>query len=54
MTLASLRKGEPQWEEREGDRLLSDAHFEFQGGSNSPKAPPGVERRMLQRGPEIR
>ena len=47
MALANLRKGNPQWQEREGDRVLSDNHFEFQGGRNAAKANRGVERRML-------
>ena len=49
VALANLRKGEPRWEEREGDRVLSDRHFEFRGGRNGPKGVRGVERRMLRR-----
>jgi hypothetical protein len=49
MALSNLRTGQPQWQEREGDRVLSDNHFEFQGGRNAPKMEPGVERRMLRR-----
>lgn len=30
MALSQLRKGGPRWEA--GGRVLSDAHFEFQGG----------------------
>ena len=48
--LSNLRKGEPQWHEEEGRRVLSDAHFEFQGGGNAAKGLRGVERRMVQRG----
>ena len=47
--LANLRKGEPQWHEEGGRRVLSDSHFEFQGGSDGAKGVRGVERRMLQR-----
>jgi hypothetical protein len=49
MALANLRKGEPQWQEREGQRVLSDRHFEFRGGDHGGKAMHGSERRMLHR-----
>ena len=45
--LANLRNGSPQWENRDG-RVLSDAHFEFQGGAFGG-GPAGVERRMIRR-----
>lgn len=47
-TLANLRKGAPQWEEQEGQRILSDNHFNFQGGDRGAGPVRGVERRMLQ------
>jgi hypothetical protein len=49
--LANLRKGKPQWHEREedGGRVLCDAHFDFQGGWDDAKGRRGVERRMVQR-----
>jgi hypothetical protein len=49
VALANVRKGEPQWQEKEGHRVLSDSHFEFQGGQNAPKEMRGGERRMLRR-----
>jgi hypothetical protein len=49
MALSNLRKGEPQWEVEEGRRVLSDDHFEFQGGRNTAKPFCGVERRMVRR-----
>jgi hypothetical protein len=49
MALANVRKGEPQWQEKEGYRVLSDSHFEFRGGRDAPKGIRGVERRMLRR-----
>jgi hypothetical protein len=49
VALSSLRKGEPQWQEMEGARVLSDNHFEFQGGRDAPKWVGGVERRTLCR-----
>jgi hypothetical protein len=49
VALSNLRKGEPQWQEMEGARVLSDSHFEFQGGQNAPKWMRGVERRTLRR-----
>jgi hypothetical protein len=49
MALANLRKGRPQWRVEKGQRLLSDAHFEFQGGLRTAKGIRGVERRMLHR-----
>ena len=45
VALASLRKGGPQWQP--AGRVLSDAHFEFQGGSTE-RGNPGEERRMLR------
>ena len=48
IALANLRTGAPQWQEQHGCRILSDSHFEFQGGRNAAKAPAGVERRMLR------
>jgi hypothetical protein len=50
MALSNLRKGKPQWQVEEGRRVLSDSHFEFQGGLDAPKAIHGVERRMVRRG----
>ena len=47
VALANLRKGEPQWQEKEGHRVLSDSHFEFRGGWNAPKGVRRVERRMF-------
>jgi hypothetical protein len=44
--LANLRNGSPHWENPNG-RVLSDAHFEFQGGAIAER-PPGVERRMAR------
>lgn len=49
MALANLRRGEPQWQEKEGHRVLSDSHFEFRGGHAAPKEIRGCERRMLRR-----
>jgi hypothetical protein len=49
VALANLRKGEPQLQEKEGHRVLSDSHFEFQGGHNALKVVLGVERRLLRR-----
>jgi len=46
MMLASLRKGEPQGQDDQQNRVLSDLHFEFQGGRNVAKGVRGVERRM--------
>jgi hypothetical protein len=46
--LANLRHGRPQWANTEQERLLSDAHFEFQGGSTGADAR-GLERRMARR-----
>jgi hypothetical protein len=43
MALAQLRKGGPQWES-EG-RVLSEVHFEFQGGI-TPRADWRADRRM--------
>ena len=54
MALANLRKGDPQWQELEGQRVLSDSHFEFQGGRDAPKMTPGAERRMLRQDSELR
>ena len=34
--LEQLRSGAPQW--RSEDRVPSDAHFEFRGGDNAPRA----------------
>jgi hypothetical protein len=48
VALANLRKGEPQWTEEKGRRVLSDRHFEFQGGRGATHAIRGVERRMRQ------
>jgi len=48
VALSNLRKGEPQWRETDGGRVLSDSHFEFQGGRNAVKWTRGVERRMLR------
>ncbi len=47
-TLANLREGEPQWQQEEGQRVLSDTHFEFQGGHDSAKGVRRNERRMLR------
>ena len=47
--LANCRKGEPQWHEGEGGRVLCDAHFEFQGGWDGAKRIRGVEQRMAPR-----
>ncbi len=49
--LANLRKGEPQWHEgaEAGSRVLSDAHFEFQGGWDVAKGYRGIEQRMASR-----
>jgi hypothetical protein len=44
--LANLRNGSPQWENPNG-RVLSDAHFDFQGGALAERAG-GVERRMTR------
>jgi hypothetical protein len=44
MALAQLRKGGPQWQT--DGRVLSDVHFEFQGGS-ARGAARGEDRRML-------
>jgi hypothetical protein len=49
MALANLRKGEPQWQEQEGCRVLSDRHFEFRGGESATKEIRGVERRLLRK-----
>jgi hypothetical protein len=49
MALANLRKGEPQWEEKNGHRVLSDNHFEFRGGHPAGKEIRAGERRMLRR-----
>ena len=46
--LANLRHGRPQWETTPRERILSDSHFEFQGGSVGNGAP-ASERRRLQR-----
>ena len=46
--IANLRHGRPQWETVARERVLSDSHFEFQGGATG-KAPRGRERRMIQR-----
>lgn len=46
--LANLRHGRPQWETTARERVLSDSHFEFQGGS-AGDGPRGTERRMIQR-----
>ena len=43
MALAQLRRGGPQWQV--GGRVLSDTHFDFQGG-HSAKGRPEM-RRML-------
>jgi hypothetical protein len=48
VALSNLRKGEPQWQQMDGARVLSDSHFEFQGGHNALKWMRGVERRMLR------
>ena len=48
MALANLRRGEPQWQEKEGHRVLSDSHFEFRGGHAAPREIRGCERRMLR------
>jgi hypothetical protein len=45
--LANLRHGKPQWENTEQERVLPDAHFEFQGGAIGGQAH-GVERRMIR------
>jgi hypothetical protein len=46
--LANLRHGRPQWHEAPEDRVLCDAHFDFQGGA--PGQPEGgIERRMTRR-----
>ena len=45
--LANLRHGRPQWENTTRERILSDSHFEFQGGSIRNGAQ-GGERRILQ------
>lgn len=47
-TLANLREGQPQWQQEEGQRVLSDTHFEFQGGHHSAKGVRRNERRMLR------
>ena len=49
VALANLRNGKPQWQEREGHRVLSDSHFEFRGGHHVPQATRDCERRMLRR-----
>ena len=36
--LANLRNGSPQWENPDG-RVLSDTHFDFQGGACGHRAP---------------
>jgi hypothetical protein len=46
--LANLRHGRPQWHEVAENRVLSDTHFEFQGGEFGETAR-GVERRMIRR-----
>jgi hypothetical protein len=50
IALANLRKGEPQWTEEKGRRVLSDTHFEFQGGRGAANGIRGVERRMMGAG----
>jgi hypothetical protein len=45
--LANLRHGKPQWETPARERVLSDSHFEFQGGAGGDDAR-GGERRMIQ------
>jgi hypothetical protein len=45
--LANLRHGRPQWENTARERVLSDTHFEFQGGAIAGDAR-GSERRMIQ------
>jgi hypothetical protein len=45
--LANLRHGRPQWETVARERVLSDSHFEFQGGEGGGAAR-GGERRMFQ------
>jgi len=44
--LANRRNGSPQWENPNG-RVLSDAHFDFQGGALAEGAG-GDERRMTR------
>jgi len=44
--LANLRHGRPQWENTAQERILSDAHFEFQGGTFGDDVRRG-ERRMI-------
>jgi hypothetical protein len=46
--LANLRHGRPQWENTAHERILSDSHFEFQGGTVGEDAP-RRERRMTLR-----
>jgi hypothetical protein len=46
--LANLRHGRPQWETTARERVLSDSHFEFQGGAVGDGVH-GTERRMIQR-----
>ena len=45
--LANLRHGRPQRENAARDRILSDSHFDFQGGAIGDGAR-GSERRRLQ------
>lgn len=45
MALAQLRKGGPQWQA--GGRILSDMHFEFQGGIGEKRTSKDVRRVML-------
>jgi hypothetical protein len=44
--LANLRHGRPQWETTARERVLSDSHFEFQGGAFGGAR--RSERRMIQ------
>lgn len=48
VALANLRKGDPQWQEMVGSRVLSDTHFEFRGGPVAPEPMRVAERRMLR------
>jgi hypothetical protein len=48
MALADRRKGVAQQQGEQGQRILPDEHFEFQGGWSAEKGIRGVERRMLR------